>query len=142
MHLPNGSFTTFGGNGAIGPGGNLGSVPYPNGASAQYDDTYKDYDGTRAFVSSTLAPVPTRISSLNPSVDGGKMRMCCRCRSLVGIRLLKPLADGTITLIGGFVNGGYINRNYPNTDPAYEGGAAEPTVEFYPSKATPRSCNS
>lgn len=34
-----------------------------------------------------------------------------------------------------FVNGGYINRNYPNIDPAYEGGAAEPTYEFYPPKS-------
>jgi len=25
-----------------------------------------------------------------------------------------------------------ICRNYPNTDPAYEGGAAEPTFEVYP----------
>ena len=40
--------------------------------------------------------------------------------------------DGTIVLIGGFSNGGYINRNYPNVDPAYEGGAATPTYEFYP----------
>jgi hypothetical protein len=29
----------------------------------------------------------------------------------------EPLADGTVVLIGGFVGGGYINRNYPNTDP-------------------------
>jgi hypothetical protein len=27
---------------------------------------------------------------------------------------------------------GYINGNYPNTDPAYEGGAVDPTYEFYP----------
>lgn len=29
---------------------------------------------------------------------------------------------------------GYVNRNWPNIDPAYEGGAAEPTYEFYPAK--------
>lgn len=46
----------------------------------------------------------------------------------------EALADGTIVLIGGFVNGGYVNRNIPNTDPTYEGGAAEPTYEFYPSR--------
>jgi len=44
----------------------------------------------------------------------------------------EPLADGTIVLIGGFANGGYINRNTPNIDPTYEGGAAIPTYEFYP----------
>jgi hypothetical protein len=49
MHLPNGSFTTFGGNNAVGPGGNLGSVLNANGASAQFDTTYQDYDGTRAI---------------------------------------------------------------------------------------------
>jgi hypothetical protein len=32
----------------------------------------------------------------------------------------------------GFVNGGYINRNFPNTDPD-SGGAAENTYEFFPS---------
>lgn len=30
------------------------------------------------------------------------------------------------------MNGGYVNRNTPNTDPELEGGAAEPTYEFYP----------
>ena len=44
----------------------------------------------------------------------------------------EALADGTLVIVGGFVNGGYINRNYPNIDPAYQGGAAEPTYEFYP----------
>jgi hypothetical protein len=43
----------------------------------------------------------------------------------------EPLADGTIALIGGFANGGYVNRNYPNTDPT-SGGAADLTYEFYP----------
>ena len=46
----------------------------------------------------------------------------------------EALADGTIVLIGGFTSGGYVNRNLPNTDPAYEGGGATPTYEFYPSR--------
>jgi hypothetical protein len=46
----------------------------------------------------------------------------------------ESLPDGSVVMIGGFVNGGYVNRNLPNTDPAYEGGAAEPTFEFYPSR--------
>lgn len=48
----------------------------------------------------------------------------------------EALGDGSVAIIGGFVNGGYVNRNFPNTDPTLEGGAAEPTYEFYPSKGT------
>ena len=44
------------------------------------------------------------------------------------------LPDGSVVLVGGFVNRGYVNRNMPNTDPAYEGGTAEPTFEFYTSR--------
>ncbi|KAF8123927.1 hypothetical protein EV363DRAFT_1546046 [Boletus edulis] len=44
----------------------------------------------------------------------------------------EALGDGTIVLIGGFTSGGYVNRNMPNVDPAYEGGGATPTYEFYP----------
>jgi hypothetical protein len=47
----------------------------------------------------------------------------------------EALADGTVVLIGGFIAGGYINRNTPNTDPTYEGGAAEPTYEFFPPRS-------
>ena len=46
----------------------------------------------------------------------------------------EALGDGTVALIGGFTSGGYVNRNMPNIDPAYEGGAATPTFEFYPSR--------
>src|ERR1700753_2530814 len=49
MHLPNGSFVTFGGNGAVGPGGNIGSQIGPSGASATFDQTLQDFDGTRSI---------------------------------------------------------------------------------------------
>ena len=134
MHLPNGSFTTFGGNGAVGPGGNLGSVPYSNGASAQFDDTYKDYDGTRAI--RIVNPCTGSNSDLvsNPQCGWWEDATVLQMQKSRWYSTAEALADGTIALIGGFVNGGYINRNYPNTDPAYEGGAAEPTVEFYPTR--------
>ena len=133
MHLPNGSFTTFGGNGAVGPGGNLGSVPYSNGASAQYDGTYQDYDGTRAI--RIVNPCTGSNSDLvsNSSCGWWENANVLQMQKSRWYSTAEALANGTITLIGGFVNGGYINRNYPNADPAYEGGAAEPTVEFYPS---------
>ena len=133
MHLPNGSYTTFGGNGAISPGGNLGSQLNPGGGSAHYDDTYKDYDGTRAI--RILNPC----SGSNSDIVGKSTCGWWEDANVLQMQksrwysTAEPLADGTIALIGGFVNGGYINRNYPNTDPRTEGGAAEPTVEFYPS---------
>lgn len=57
---------------------------------------------------------------------------------------VEVLADGSIVLIGGATGGGYINRNYPNLDPGYQGtpgmgsptnidGGANPTYETYPS---------
>ncbi|KIK64004.1 hypothetical protein GYMLUDRAFT_40223 [Collybiopsis luxurians FD-317 M1] len=129
MHLPNGSYVTFGGNGAVGPGGNIGSVPNNEGA-ASFDATYQDYDGSKS------------IRVLNPCTDEDDFTSSA-CQWFDNPAVLsmqkkrwysaaEPLGDGTIALIGGFVNGGYINRNTPNTDPKLEGGAAEPTYEFYP----------
>jgi hypothetical protein len=131
MHLPNGSYATFGGNGAVGPGGNIGSVLNAGGGSGAYDATYQDYDGS------------TAIRILNPCTDSDDFTST-NCQwfddpSVLAMQkqrwysAAEALANGTIVLIGGFVNGGYINRNYPNVDPTYEGGAAEPTYEFYPS---------
>lgn len=126
-HFPNGSFATFGGNGAIGPGGNVGSVAeYGSGV---YDAIYMDYDGTKA------------IRVLNPCTGGN----CQWFDNTAQLSMQKkrwystaePLGDGTIILIGGFVNGGYINRNTPNIDPATEGGAAEPSYEYWPSRYSP-----
>lgn len=133
MHLPNGSYVTFGGNGAVGPGGNIGSVKNNEGSGA-FDATYSDYDGGKS------------IRILNPctNADDFSSSQCQWFDNATVLAMQKrrwysaaePLADGTIALIGGFVNGGYINRNTPNTDPAYEGGAAEPTYEFFPSRGT------
>ncbi|KAF7291647.1 CAP10 domain-containing protein [Mycena chlorophos] len=131
QHLPNGSFVTFGGNGAVSPGGGLGSELNPGGASAAWDSTYQDFDGSRS------------IRVLNPCISSDDFTSA-ECSwfddpSVLSMQkqrwysAAEPLANGTIVIIGGFVNGGYVNRNYPNTDPATEGGAAEPTYEFYPS---------
>ncbi|KAM5543743.1 hypothetical protein V8D89_002360 [Ganoderma adspersum] len=131
MHLPNGTFATFGGNGAVGPGGKIGDTTPPgNPYTATFDTTFGDFDGTKA------------IRLLNPCTDGDDWSSP-NCEWFDNASLLsmqdqrwystaEPMSDGTIVLIGGFSNGGYINRNYPNVDPAYEGGAATPTYEFYP----------
>ena len=129
--LPNGSYVTFGGNGAIGPGGNIGSQKNAAGSGA-FDATYQDYDGTKA------------IRILNPCTSSQNLNSS-ECQWFDNPAVLsmqkqrwystaESLPDGSIVMIGGFVNGGYVNRNVPNTDPAYEGGAAEPTFEFYPSR--------
>ncbi|CAK5284242.1 unnamed protein product [Mycena citricolor] len=140
MHLPNGSFVTFGGNGAIGPGGNIGSQVNPGGASGAWDATYQDFDGAKS------------IRVLTPCEDTQDIRSTA-CQWFDDPAVLsmsqkrwysaaEPLGNGTVVIIGGFVNGGYVNRNYPNTDPTYEGGAAEPTYEFFPSNGqTPQIMN-
>ncbi|KAH9979779.1 glyoxal oxidase [Russula compacta] len=119
MHLPNGSYALFGGNTAVGPGGANNDA----GSTTAFDPTYKDYDGTRAIRVFNACDANTPCSFYDNSTQLAKHRW---------YPAAEPLADGTVVVIGGFVAGGYINRNYPNTDPAYEGGAAEPTYEFFP----------
>lgn len=134
MHLPNGSYVTFGGNGAIGRGGNIGSQKNPWGNGA-WDSEYQDFDGSKS------------IRVLNPcgSSDNFASSTCQWFDEPDQLSMQKQrwystaeaLADGSMVIIGGFVNGGYINRNYPNTDPEFEGGAAENTYEFYPANGRP-----
>ncbi len=124
MHLPNGSFAVFGGNSAIGPGGfNLdpGSTPV-------YDPAYGDYFGTNSIRMFTACPGdPTQPP-------------CVWYDSPNGLQMIKrrwypaaeSLATGAVVLIGGFSSGGYINRYFPNVDPTFEAGQAEPTYEFFP----------
>lgn len=130
MHLPNGSYATFGGNGAVSPGGNIGSVKTPSGASGAFDATYKDYDGSKSI--RLVNPCTSSDDFTSSDCQWFDNPDVLAMQKQRWYSAAEPLGDGTIALIGGFVNGGYINRNYPNTDPAYEGGAAEPTYEFYP----------
>ncbi|KAH7908701.1 putative copper radical oxidase [Hygrophoropsis aurantiaca] len=131
MHLPNGSYATFGGNGAIGPGGAIGSVKNSAGSGA-YDATYEDYDGTKSI--RILNPCTSADDMSSPQCQWFDNATVLSMQKQRWYSAAEALGDGTIALIGGFVNGGYINRNTPNTDPEYEGGAAEPTYEFYPSR--------
>ncbi|KAJ7179878.1 copper radical oxidase variant A [Mycena crocata] len=127
FHMPNGSFVTFGGNGAAAPGGDMGSVPYPGGGSASWDATYQDFDGAKS------------IRVLNPcsssDFDSPECQWFDDPDTLAMQRkrwysAAEALGNGTIAIIGGFQNGGYILRNVPNKNP--EDGA-ELTYEFHPS---------
>ncbi|KAJ7449956.1 DUF1929-domain-containing protein [Mycena latifolia] len=131
MHLPNGSFVTFGGNGAIGPGGNIGSVRNPSGASGSWDATYQDFDGSKSI--RVLNPCTSDEFAASSDCEWFDQPDVLSMQKQRWYSAAEMLGDGTIVIIGGFVNGGYINRNTPNNDPTTSGGAAEPTYEFYPS---------
>ncbi|KAJ8082465.1 hypothetical protein PM082_008320 [Marasmius tenuissimus] len=126
-HMPDGTWVTFGGNKAIGPG----DTPSSDGKDT-FDDRLGVYDGRKAI----------RIVKPCKSTDNWDSEDCKWFDDASKLAMQKqrwypaaePLGDGTVAIIGGFVNGGYINRNYPNDDPATSHGGSEPTYEFYPSR--------
>jgi len=122
MHLPNGSYATFGGNNAISIGGATSSSP---------DGVYGDYDGRKSI--RILNPC-TQSNLSDPSCQWFDNPAILSMQEMRWYSAAEALADGTIVLIGGFTSGGYVNRNVPDTDPGYEGGGATPTYEFYPSR--------
>lgn len=125
MHLPNGSYVTFGGNGAITKGGDIGSVKNPDNVSGAFDAVYQDYDGAKSIrVLNPCTSADTFTDTKCQWYDDPAVLSMAKKR---WYSAAEPLANGTIVMIGGFVNGGYINRNFPNNDPATSGGAAEPT---------------
>ncbi|KAF8154722.1 glyoxal oxidase N-terminus-domain-containing protein [Crassisporium funariophilum] len=136
MHLPNGSYVTFGGNGAVGRGGNLGSQLNPGGYSASWDADYQDFDGTRAM--RILNPCRSSDNFNDASCQWFDEPTILSMKTSRWYSAAEALGDGSVVIIGGFVNGGYVNRNYPIQDPATfdtQGGAANPTYEYYPPRA-------
>src|SRR4051812_43450080 len=133
MHLPNGSYVTFGGHEAVGPGGNVGPQKNPDG-SASFDPTYQDYDGSRAI--RILNPCRSTDSLTDPKCQWFDNSTFLSMQKRRWYAAAEPLADGSIVIIGGFVSGGYVNRHVPNSDPTFSNGSAEPTFEFFPSRGT------
>jgi hypothetical protein len=136
MHTPNGSYVTFGGNGAVGPGGNISDQMCPDGSRGCFDTILQDYDGTKSI--RILNPCSSSSFSSDSSsscqwFDNPSVLSMQRAR---WYSAAEPLGDGSVVILGGFTNGGYINRNFPNTDPEFEGGAAESTYEMYPSNGS------
>lgn len=116
IHMPNGSYIVFGGNGAIGPGG--------NGNGSNFDPAYGDFDGARAV--RVFDPCDPTEGPCQFSDNGNLMPSK---RWYPGI---EGLPDGRVLMIGGMSNGGFVNRNFPNVDPTLEGGGANPTYGFWP----------
>ena len=140
-HLPNGSYMTFGGNGAVGPAGNISDVLEPGGYTGLYDTIYGDYDGTKAL--RILSPCDLDNDDLvnNPDCQWFDNATILSMQQQRWYSTAEALGDGTIVIIGGYTSGGYVNRNYPNVDPEFEGGAATSTYEFYPSKGSLQTLN-
>ncbi|KAJ7667906.1 glyoxal oxidase [Mycena polygramma] len=137
LHTPNGSFVTFGGNGAAGPGGNMGSVPYPGGASASWDATYQDFDGGKSI--RVLTPCASSEDFSSPQCQWFDDPSTLSMQRQRWYSTAEALGNGTIAIIGGFLNGGYILRNVPNNNP---NDGAELSYEFYPSNGqTPQALN-
>ncbi|KAF9535190.1 copper radical oxidase [Crepidotus variabilis] len=132
MHLPNGSFASFGGNDAVTTGGATGSDKNTDGQTGSWDKLYQDFDGRKSIRIVNPCKYTDNLSGGacgwydDPSVLSMKK---FRWYSTV-----EPTATGEIVIMGGMVTGGYINRHVPNTDPRLEGGQAEPSYEYYPSR--------
>lgn len=132
MHLPNGSYVTFGGNDAVTLDGKAGSQKNPDGTGA-WDSIYQDFDGRRA------------IRILNPCKITDNLRWgACAWYDEPTILSMKKerwyaaaeaTGEGEVVIIGGFIRGGFVNRWVPNVDPVTERGQAEPTYEYYPPRS-------
>ena len=135
--MANGSWMVAGGNQGVGFGGNA------TGTGAVASGPYMDSDGRLA------------IRLMNPNSDAASLSWIDNAAQLTSPRWypgIEVMTDGSVLLIGGATGGGYINRNYPNTDPAFQGGAsssvsnlneggANPTWEFFPSKGNAPTVN-
>lgn len=129
MHLPNGSYASFGGNDAVTIEGATGSQKNPDGTGA-WDSIYQDFDGRRSI--RILNPCKSTDDLTSPQCawfDDPTVLAMQRARWYSAV---EPTGDGTIVIIGGFVTGGYINRWFPDVDPVTENGSAENTYEYYP----------
>ncbi|KAH7104250.1 DUF1929-domain-containing protein [Auriculariales sp. MPI-PUGE-AT-0066] len=137
FQMPNGTWAAFGGNHAVQP-----STTQPSGVE-DYNGNgvapgYGDMDGRRAV--RLLQPCTGPADSFGPECtwfDNAAVLSMARSRWYA---TAEALGDGSVALIGGMVNGGYINRDarwftLPATrDPATQQRQAENTIEFFPAR--------
>lgn len=132
MHMPNGSFITFGGNQAVGPGGNPGDV-----GPGLFDTDYGSYAGQQAVRVMNPQTCTGSDAATNPDCQWFDNSTVLHLQAMRWYAAAEPMGDGTVALIGGFANGGYINRNYPiEPDPVFQDGGSEPTYEFWPPRSS------
>lgn len=143
INLGNGSYIVVGGNSAVNYGG--GGVKNQDGSQSPGPFApYQDYDGRRV------------VRLMEPNEDSSKLTWIDEYNSPNQMDsprwypAVEGLPDGSAVLIGGATNGGFINRNYPNVDPAYatesanpnandwEQGGANPSYEFWPPTNKPK----
>mgnify|MGYP001759592260 CR=1 FL=1 len=143
MTLGNGSYIVVGGNSAISYGGQ--GTNLPNGSVATGPVApYQDFDGRRV------------VRIMEPNEDASQLNWVDQYNSPNQMDSprwypgIEGLADGSVVIIGGATNGGFINRNTPNVDPAYatsssnptpgvwDQGGANPSYEFWPPTGKPK----
>lgn len=127
MHLPNGSFVTFGGNDAVTTNGAPGSQKNSDGRTGAWDSIYQDFDGRKA------------IRIVNPCMATDNLKAGADCgwydeptqlsmKKFRWYSAAEAVGDGSVLILGGFVTGGYVNRWFPDVDPITESGSAENTM--------------
>jgi hypothetical protein len=135
--MPDGSWATFGGNQAIQPSADqqTGIEDYTGQGAAP---TYGSVDGRRSV--RLLKPCSGPVTGWGPECqwnDDPATNAMARRRWYA---TAETLGDGSVALIGGMVNGGYINRdvrwftNPATRDPVTQQHQAENTVEFFPAR--------
>ncbi|KAL4401866.1 (methyl)glyoxal oxidase [Malassezia pachydermatis] len=143
--LGNGSYIVVGGNSAISYGGqNVKDASGQNNLAGPAAP-YNDMDGRRV------------VRIMEPQEDSSKLQWDDEYNSpnqMDSARwypAIEGLADGSVVIIGGATNGGFINRNYPNVDPVYstdgknpptpgqwDQGGSNPSYEFWPPAGKPK----
>ncbi|WFD36114.1 (methyl)glyoxal oxidase [Malassezia cuniculi] len=133
--LGNGTWVVAGGN---------QPVSYGGAASPYGQNAYDVADGRQS------------IRLMEPTSDSSKLEWIDDANSTNKMDsprwypAIEVLADGSIVLIGGATNGGFVNRNTPNLDPLYatsggnpvagqwDQGGANPSFEFWPTDNKPK----
>lgn len=135
MHLPNGSFVSFGGNDGITINGQPGSSPNPDGTGA-WDQIYQDFDGRKAI--RILNPCGSADDITSPQCSWYDDATVLAMKAGRWYAAVEPTGDGTVVILGGFTAGGYVNRMFPGTpglNLITQNGQAQNSYEYYPAKS-------